>query len=105
MTNNPALNNQVPQAFERFVKVLKDGGMNDESVGFLLGRMINLHGEKVLEKITMIVGEDQLNQVRDLPEEEKLDKLIDLYQTKSGKDIASLRTEVAEELVKEFETA
>ncbi len=93
-------------ALARLKDSLVAAQMPGDDVSFILGRLTRLVTDGVIEQISAALDSEQVKELASiLDEEQKLAKMAELFQAKTGKSIETVREELTEKLVAEYEAA
>ena len=97
---------QVPfSALTRLKEALNKANMPEDDVAFILGRLTRSITETVVNEVSQVIDVPQLQELSKIEnEEERMSKMGQFFQQKTGKSISALREEVTEKLVAEFES-
>lgn len=97
---------QVPfSALTRLKEALIQANMPEDDVAFILGRLTRSVTETVVSEVSQVIDVPQLQELSKIEnEEERMNKMGQFFQQKTGKSISALREEVTEKLVAEFES-
>ncbi|MBP7774766.1 hypothetical protein KA078_03175 [Candidatus Woesebacteria bacterium] len=97
---------QVPfSALTRLKEALSAANMPEDDVAFILGRLTRSITETVVNEVSQVIDVPQLQELSKIEnEEERMNKMGQFFQQKTGKSISALREEVTEKLVAEFES-
>lgn len=104
--NQPASFVNIPAyvPLERFGKQLKDAGLDDRSIGFLIGKLARLVDEGVLSEIGRLFSEEETAKIGEIKDnKEREDFIRSTFLQKKGQSLEEFRAELAEKVVKDFE--
>ncbi len=97
---------QTPfSALMRLKEALIQANMPEDDAAFILGRLTRSITETVVNEVSQVIDVPQLQELAKIEnEEERMNKMGQFFQQKTGKSISALREEVTEKLVAEFES-
>ena len=88
----------------RFRDSLQNAGMDDESTGFLLGRMARMVTEAIAAETEKLFGEDGLKKLSQEEDTRRRLEMVDQkFLEKKQMSLFEYRNKVAEEIVSDFE--
>lgn len=92
-------------ALERLKDALIKANISEDNAAFILGRLSRTITEAVIAEVAKNIDETQLRELSAVQnEEEKMAKMAQFFEQKTGKSINSLREEITDKMVAEFES-
>lgn len=92
-------------AFNRLKELLKTGGMDEESINFIVGKYTHAATDKVMAEVVTVGGEAALKKLVEGAQDAALAELEAKFKEAKGKTIGEFREEVATQMVADFEAA
>lgn len=93
-------------ALQRIIRYLREKQLDEETIGFLTGRMARVISDATGVVVADALGEEAVKKLQEIPDEvEKQKAIADAYQAKTGKSLDQVREELTEKLVQDFEKA